>query len=212
MQVSDIKESRDWITQQKFSASRHNWLEDAQGEHSSVAAFSELSLKLSQLGCPPELLAGTHQAALDEIRHAQIAFTLDAANGSAKGPAEERGLFGKAGHLFRIHKMAAETFADGCLNEALSAQELKTRAQEEPDAVIKQELDQIAREEDTHVDLSWKIVKWCFGELQDARLRARLFRHLSSTLAATEARSGGRDGAIFEKARESLNTIYAPAI
>ncbi|TAL28295.1 MAG: hypothetical protein EPN97_14855 [Alphaproteobacteria bacterium] len=207
--MGDVKESRDWIIPQKFSPSRHNWLKAARGEHSSVAAFSELSLKLSQLGCPPDLLAGTHQAALDEIRHAQIAFTLDAANGTPKGPAEARGLFGRAGYLFRIHKMAAETFADGCLNEALSAQELKTRAQEEPDAAIKAELNQIAREEDTHVELSWKIVKWCFGELRDTRLRARLFKHLSSTLAAAESRSTGRDSAIFEKARESLNEIYA---
>ena len=47
------------------------WLVSARMEHASVAAFGQLSLHLAALGAPPELVARTHLAALDEVRHSQ---------------------------------------------------------------------------------------------------------------------------------------------
>jgi hypothetical protein len=212
---SDTTNSDDWILDDQFpTPPSHSWLDAARGEHSSVAAFAKLSLELGALGCPPELLAGAHRAALDEINHAQVAFTLDAANGPAKGPAPEKGFFGEAGHIFRVQKMALETFTDGCLHEARSALALQKRAAEEPDAAIKKEIERITAEEQTHVDLAWKIVKWCFAELKLDTHRARLFRQLTRILDATEKREGGDADhrAIFERARVSLSEIYSPSL
>ena len=214
LRFSKVKESTDWLLKRKIEMPRHEWLLSAQGEHSSVAAFAKLSLELGQLGCPPELLAATHQAALDEINHAQVAFTLDAANdGAPKGPAAEKGWLGEAGHIFRLHKMALDTFKDGCLHEARSALALKKRAEEEPDPAIKQEIERITREEETHVDLAWNILTWCFRELKDERHRARLFRQLTAILVSSSAREGDTDEAraIFDHARKSLNEIYRAA-
>ena len=212
--VSKIEQSKDWTLNRNFSNSLHDWLEPARGEHSSVAAFAKLSLELGQLGCPPELLAGAHQAALDEINHAQVAFTLDSANdGTPKGPAAEKGFFGEAGHMFRLHKMALDTFKDGCLHEARSALALKKCAGEEPDAAIRAEIERIWSEEQTHVELAWKIVRWCFRELKQDAHRARLFRQLTAVLEASAKREEGdaEKRGIFEQARVALNEIYSAA-
>jgi hypothetical protein len=212
--ASMVKKSTDWLLNDRFSKPKHSWLESARGEHSSVAAFSKLSIELGQLGCPPELLAATHQAALDEINHAQVAFTLDATDGTPKGPAEERGVFGEAGHAFRLQRMALSTFSDGCLYEARSALLLKKMATEEPNETIKKEIERITREEETHVDLAWKIVAWCFRELKLDAHRQRLFRQLTHILDSSAAK-GAQDEehrAIFNHARSSLQEIYAPAV
>jgi hypothetical protein len=213
-QLSKTKPSRAWLLGRNFQKSQHDWLQPASGEHSSVAAFAQLSLELGQLGCPPQLLAGAHQAALDEINHAQVAFTLDAANdGAPKGPAAEKGWLGEAGHIFRLHKMAVDTFKDGCLHEARSALALKKRASEETDEIIRKEIERITREEETHVQLAWDILAWCFRELKADAHRARLFRQLTSILNASATREGDSDEAraIFDHARAALRDIYVVA-
>src|SRR6185437_10815965 len=45
-------------------------------EHASVASFARVSLQLLAVGAPGDLVGATHQAALDEIRHARLCFAL----------------------------------------------------------------------------------------------------------------------------------------
>ena len=52
------------------------WAESARGEHASVPAFSRLSLSLVALGAPAGLVEAALRAALDEIQHARLAFSL----------------------------------------------------------------------------------------------------------------------------------------
>ena len=52
------------------------WLEVAALEYASVASFSRFSLHLMSLGAPPELLADTQRATLDEIEHARLAYGM----------------------------------------------------------------------------------------------------------------------------------------
>jgi hypothetical protein len=61
---------------------RH-WKRAAAAEHASIAAFSRHSLQLMALGAPRRLVQQTHEAALDEIRHAQMAYTLASVYGGA---------------------------------------------------------------------------------------------------------------------------------
>ena len=63
------------------------WLEIAQLEHASIAAFASLSLRLLAAGAPAELVTASHRAALDEVEHARIAFELASVYGGRRvGP------------------------------------------------------------------------------------------------------------------------------
>lgn len=211
IQTSDIRDSDEWTLKKTFSTPRHAWIETAQGEHSSISAFSDLSIKLADLGCPPDLLKRAHQAAIDEINHAQLAFTLDAAkndNHLPHGPAPKRGLLGDAGHMLRVQKMAVETFEDGCLFEARSARGLRKMLDEEPDETIRHEIQRTVVEEDSHVELAWKILEWCFREMTQPALRKRLYGQLVKILNRAEARDGDEMGDILKNARISLEKIY----
>lgn len=210
--LSSTRQSNDWLLNKEFSAPRHEWIENARGEHSSISAFSDLSLKLANMGCPPDLLKRAHQAAIDEINHAQLAFTLDAAqidNRSSQGPAPKLGLLGDAGHLHRVQRMAVETFTDGCLFEARSAQGLRKMVEEEPDLIIRKEIERTVVEEDSHVELAWKILEWCFREMTQPALRMRLYEQLVKILDRAEVQDRGEMGDILKNARVSLEKIYA---
>ncbi|MBK7581241.1 MAG: hypothetical protein IPI67_13630 [Myxococcales bacterium] len=56
--------------------SRRALTEIAGLEHSSIASFAKVALDLPALGAPPELVAATHHAALDEIEHATLAYAV----------------------------------------------------------------------------------------------------------------------------------------
>lgn len=211
IKLSETTKSTEWLLERNFSAPHHAWIDNGRGEHSSISAFSDLSLKLVQMGCPPDLLKRAHQAALDEINHAQLAFTLDAArndNRSPQGPAAQCGFTGNVGHFIRVQRMAVETFTDGCLFEARSAQGLRKMVDEEPDETIRQEIQRTVVEEDSHVELAWKILEWCFREMAQPALRARLYGQLVKILDRAEKQDKGEMIDILKNARVSLEKIY----
>ena len=59
------------------------WEREAAFEHASVAAFARASLSLLALGAPPDLLAATHAAAIDEVEHARLCYGLASSYGGA---------------------------------------------------------------------------------------------------------------------------------
>ena len=64
------------------------WRENGKTEHASVAAFARLTLDLMALGAPPALIADVQKDALDEIRHAELCFSLaHALDGQPVSPA-----------------------------------------------------------------------------------------------------------------------------
>ena len=52
----------------------HRWLEQAEGEHASVASFAKNSLHLLSAEAPSDLLLLSQRASLDEIRHAEVCY------------------------------------------------------------------------------------------------------------------------------------------
>ena len=52
------------------------WLSDALEEHASIAAFARCSMLLLSVAAPPELVAASQRASLDEIAHARDCFAL----------------------------------------------------------------------------------------------------------------------------------------
>lgn len=167
------------------------WLRAAQLEHASIASFSALSLRLLTLGAPPALVAAAHQAALDEIRHAQVAFELASAYaGRSLGPAP----FAAAARLSAaggLRELAFETFVDGCIAETAAAVEAERAAELAEDPAVAAALREIAADEARHAELAWAIVAWCVrteGPALLATLRAELDRHL-----AARSEPDGRD-------------------
>lgn len=140
------------------------WLAIAQLEHASIAAFAALAVRLVGAGAPPELIRQTHEAALDEIRHAQIAFALASAYaGTTLGP----GAFEAATRAATdgdLRSLAIETFVDGCINETAAAHQAELAAAAAQDPVVAAALSQIADDEARHGALAWAIVAWCVRE------------------------------------------------
>ncbi len=147
------------------------WLADARMEHASVAAFSQLALDLLAAGAPPELLSQAHRAALDEVRHAQICFSLAsfyAKEDLGPGPLVQHmasgGIPRPLERTVLIAKLASESLVDGCLNEGLASAMAYEGATLATDAAVQRTLVGIAADERRHCELAWEIVAWCLDE------------------------------------------------
>jgi len=139
------------------------WTREALLEHASVASFSVVALDLLALGAPADLVAATHRAALDEVRHARVCFALASAYaGSNVAP-------GKLPELERARpacdpvRLAVDTIVAGCVGETLAACALAARAQL-ADPSIARVLSRIAEDEARHAALAWRIVAWAIGD------------------------------------------------
>lgn len=146
-------------------------LEDALFEHASVAAFSRLSLSLLAFGAPPDLLVRTHEAALDEIRHAQISFTR--AGGARIGPGPCPAFADLRAHG-SLADLAEETYVDGCIGETIASLKLRAKG-----------MDAMARDEERHAELAWRIVEWALS-IGDATVRERISNAAERTKASVD--------------------------
>ena len=228
--VATVCENHDWVS----AASAPNldglspraraqlagaWLADAQAEHASVAAFSRLSSMLLAVGAPPELIAGAHRAALEEIDHARRTFALASAYaGRPLGPAPLPELLtasllaGESADA--IAKLAVESLVDGCLNEGVAAAVAAAAGHAASDAAVRATLEVIAKDEASHRELAWDVVAWCVRVSDRAResiasSMERLPRQARFDDCAAEVAGHGRLGAagqreIFERVRAEV--------
>jgi len=147
------------------------WLEGAALEHASVAEFARLSLVLMAHGAPPELLAETHRAALDEIRHAETCFAIA---GKITGKTHVAGdlEIARASTDASIEALARWTLRDGCLGETAAAMELDVLAAETEDEDVATALAGMARDEHRHAELAWRILELAIEKDANAAWRA----------------------------------------
>lgn len=168
-----------WCAQEGASsrpslAKAKGWARAGQLEHASVASFAKLALDLLALGAPPELVRCAHEAAIDEVAHATMSFTM-AARFDPDGRAWSPGpLVARAHTAHDLVSLARETFVDGCIGESLAALDARARAEDSNDAVERAVLETIAADEERHAELGWKIVAWA------ARRESRVLGALSS--------------------------------
>jgi hypothetical protein len=152
------------------------WTKDALLEHASVASFSRLSLALLAAGAPPELVAGAHHAALDEIRHARLCFALASAYAGeeiAPGPFPlDRAVRIEAG----LAALVASTVREGCVGETVAAVMASEQRAAAQDPAVRAALATIAEDEARHAELAWRIVAWAVraggSEVREAAARA----------------------------------------
>jgi hypothetical protein len=139
------------------------WAKAGAAEHASVAAFARLALELLSHGAPSELLTGVHQAALDEIRHAELCFSLAERFGSARVRPGAFPFTGAPVGSGSLAAFAAAALREGCLGETLGAHVTEVAAALAPESEIREALASIAAEEATHAVLSFRIVAWALA-------------------------------------------------
>lgn len=155
------------------------WEQIANLEHASVASFAKVSLQLLALGAPPELLADTHRAALDEIEHARLAYSVASASGERPiGPAALDLESVELGTC-TLADLAGETFRDGCVGETLGVVVARDLLSRETSPTLAAVLARIVDDEERHAELAWRTVAWALrtgGLAVRTRVEAELAR------------------------------------
>jgi hypothetical protein len=146
-------------------------------EHASVAAFSRVSLELLALGAPPELIEGAHRAALDEIRHAQLCWSVLAAiSRTPHGPSPMS--IPSMGPVDPAEVLIS-TVMDGCVGETLGSLMFAEAARGCAVPELALVYATIADEEAEHAALAFRIVRFLVARDPS----------LSSLVAAAAARA-----------------------
>lgn len=144
---------------ERGALARH-WALAAQLEHASVAAFSRFSLQLLAVGAPPSLLEDAHRAALDEIRHAELCFSLATVYaGKPIGPAPLP-MTDRALGVWDLAGIAVGTVEEGCIGETIAALEAQRAAELAQDPAVRVILLRIHEDETRHAELAWRFVHW----------------------------------------------------
>ena len=186
------------------------WTVIGQMEHASVAAFARFTLQLLSLGAPADLVAASHQAMSDEIKHAKTAFAFASAFATRSiGPGAldiEHALDG--GDLASVLRL---TIREGCVGETVAALEAAEGASLALDPVVRAALLEVSRDEASHAELAWKFVRFALSSGGEAArsvlvdelraIEAELGASLH-TLAQGEIVAGS--GLLTEGARASL--------
>jgi hypothetical protein len=139
------------------------WAKAGAAEHASVAAFARLALQLLGHAAPSALLTGVHQAALDEIRHAELCFSLAEQFGGMRVKAGRFPFGGEVATDLSLSALAAAAVREGCLAETLGAHVAEEAAQLATEPAVRDALTRIAAEEASHAVLSFRIVAWALG-------------------------------------------------
>jgi hypothetical protein len=144
------------------------WRENGRGEHASVAAFAQLTLDLMSVGAPPRLLADAQRDALDEVRHAELCFSLaKALDGAAQSPqpfpqaAKTRPL--PPTRTLALARLAVDSLLEGALLEGYSARVIAKLTSRCADAATIRVLEELAADEGRHSRHGWDVVEWCLA-------------------------------------------------
>ncbi|MCB9699340.1 MAG: ferritin-like domain-containing protein [Alphaproteobacteria bacterium] len=148
------------------------WLDAAVMEHASVASFARVSLDLMRFGAPPELLAATHRAAMDEVEHARLCFALAGAyRGEPVGPGP---LEVPSAGATTLREVAVALLREGCIGETLAAVDAAARLANARDPAVRRALEVVVRDESEHAALAWRTLRWLLRVDPSAELRDAL--------------------------------------
>jgi hypothetical protein len=145
------------------------WRENGRTEHASVASFARLSLDLAALGAPASLLAAAHRDALDEVRHAELCFSLARAiDGRALSPGDFPAATEvparSSSRRLALARLAVDSLLDGALHEGVSARVVARLARRCDEPAVRAVLREIAADEGRHAAHGWDVVMWCLDE------------------------------------------------
>lgn len=142
------------------------WTDAALAEHASVASFARAAIELMAVGAPRELVDGHLAAGRDELRHAELAFTLAAAYGALEaGPGPLVSPPPRAGG---VAALARRVFEEGCVNETVAALAAERAAGRAEPAPVRDALAVLAADEAGHASLAWRTLRWALSADPDA--------------------------------------------
>jgi hypothetical protein len=204
------------------------WARDAQLAHTSIASFGRFALELQAVGAPSELVESAHRAAIDEIDHARVCFSLVSVyGGQVVGPGPvplPTGAFAAP----TLISMAHATVLEGCVNETIAALEAKVAAAHAQPAAVRDALLAIERQESDHASLAFRFVGWAIARGgREVRAAARAAFALANERTVGTRTDGGalpaaledtlaQHGRLSERARSelrhrALREVIAPA-
>jgi hypothetical protein len=198
------------------------WMKMGLLEHASVAAFTRFSLQLLSLGAPSSLLRASQEAGLDEIRHAELAFSMARAY---SGKARSAGALELEAALNESSPEAilTTTILEGCIGETVAALEAQEAALHAEDARVREVLEGISQDETRHAELAWRTVQWLLARRPElCEAARRVFERELATAApqtrAAEASEGDEllphgflsEGHRAELRRMALHTVVGP--
>jgi hypothetical protein len=191
------------------------WALAGSGEHASVAAFARLSLQLMALGAPNALLRDVHQAALDEVGHAERCWQLAESFGGTKPAAGPFPFADETRVRVSLAELAAAAVREGCLAETLGAHVLGVAAQHAPEPEVREALSSMAAEEERHAVLSFRIVAWALRN-GTAEVKASVRAAFAEPwprldVAELSLRSNVDVRLLAASAKQGLTEVLAPA-
>ena len=226
--LPEVDDGADWALRTFALEDEHapagladQWRENGKTEHASVAAFARLTLDLMALGAPPHLIAAANQDALDEIRHAELCFSLATAlDGRRVSPAPfpeaQRVATLSRSRPFALARLAVSSLVDGALHEGVSARIIAQLAKRSAFPAIRDMLKSIAADEGRHSAHGWDVVLWCV-EVGGSPVRAALLgalcglpNEMRTSLPEPAANGGWERWGIHGHALE--NEEYAAAL
>lgn len=151
-----------WTREIAQIATEH-WVRSGQHEHASVASFSRASLDILKFAGPPELVSATHQAALEEVRHAQLAFSLAEAFNSDREKQVDVGQFpfDQVTLASSLAELSSQVLTEGCMGETEAVTKMSfALAHLLPNSPAASVLPPLIEEEAKHAALAWKTLQW----------------------------------------------------
>lgn len=168
------------------------WSDRARFEHASIGSFARFTLTLLGLGAPPELVERSQGAAIDEVRHANVALRVASVFAGAPlgfGKLEVSG----AGADASVEDAVIATIIEGCVHETLAAIEVARCAQVARCPTLRAILATIAADESNHSALAWAFVSWALASPGSApRLHARAGRAFEHAISIAMAPANDR--------------------
>ena len=160
-------------------------------ERASVFAFERLAAELSAHGAPERLVRQARRASRDEVRHARTTRALARRFGVEPTWQQARDL-----PVRPLVEVACENASEGCVRETYGAALGLVGARRASDVHVRSTLQQIARDECRHAQLSWRVAAWAKSRLgpRDRETVRRAMR-----LAVQSLLSGGDDGPESER-------------
>lgn len=157
------------------------WAREAAYEHASVASFQSAVIDWMALGAPWDLLEEAQRASLDEIAHARSLYAIASRHA---GQAVRPGVLPPRTQAatVTVERVTRETFLDACVNECVAAVLAGERARQARDVDVREALATIARDEEAHAALAWRVLAWLLQSGGDEARGA-----LASAIASLEA-------------------------
>lgn len=191
------------------------WVRAGAGEHASVAAFSRLALQLMAHGAPTELLRAVHEAALDEVRHAEICWEIARRSGAGAIVPAPFPFGGPVDVACSLTTLSVSATREGCVAETLGAHAADLAAEMAPDPEVRAALRSIADDEARHAALSYRIVRWAMqrggAEVRDA-VRSAFGEPCPRVDTAELALRAGVDPELLDRAtRQASDDVIRPA-